>query len=97
MTFLPTKSWIIAALIASPLALGATAASARINVGIGIGIPALVVPAPVVAPPPVVYAQPPVAYAAPPAYYGYGYGAPAVAVGGYWWTDHWGHRHWHRR
>ena len=94
MTTSRTKSWLSAAVIGSALVFGASAASARVDVGIGIGIPPLVVGGPVyAAPPPVVYAPPPVAYAAP----AYGYGYPAPYVGGFWVTDQWGHRHWHRR
>jgi hypothetical protein len=89
-----------AALIAAPLVFGATAAMARVNVGIDVGIPGVFVP-PVVVAPPVVEAPPPVVYA-PPAVYA---APPAVVVapgpvvvgGGYWWTDSYGHRYWRRR
>jgi hypothetical protein len=95
MTASRTKSWLSLAVIGSALVFGASAASARVDVGIGIGIPPLVVaPGPVyAAPPAVVYGPPPVAYAAP----AYGYGYPAPVVGGFWVTDQWGHRHWNRR
>src|SRR5271156_3529636 len=49
--------------------LAASAAQARVFVGVGIGVPGPVYyPAPVVvAPPPVLYAPPPIAYVTPPA------------------------------
>jgi hypothetical protein len=98
MTTSRTKSWLSLAVIGSALVFGASAALARVDVGIGIGIPPLVfAPAPYyAAPPPMVYAPPPVAYAAP----AYGYGYPGVTVGvggGFWANDRYGHRHWHRR
>ncbi len=46
------------ALVATPVALHATPASARVDVGVNFGVPVIV------APPPVVYAAPPVVYAA---------------------------------
>jgi hypothetical protein len=85
------------AAVVSPLILGAQPASARVNVGIDVGIPAIVAPVPYYAPPPVVYAQPEPVYAAPPpVVYAPG---PVVAVGGgYWAYDSFGHRYWrHRR
>ena len=79
------------ALSAALLAWGASPAAARVAVGINFGFPGVVVAPPVyAAPPPVVYAPPPV-YAAPPVVY-----APGPVVGGYWYYDHWGHRHWRR-
>jgi len=55
------------------------------SVGIGIGIP------PIVVAPPAYYAPPPVYYAPPP-YYGYGQRAwiPGHWQGGYWVPPHWG-------
>lgn len=80
------------ATVATPLVLGAQPASARVNFDIGVGIPAIVAPAPVYAPPPVYYAQP--VYAPPPVVYAPG---PVVTVGGYWAYDQFGHRYWHYR
>jgi hypothetical protein len=79
------------------VALGASTASARVNVAIGLGFPGIVAPAPYYSP----YYAPPVVAVAPPSYYyppsGY-YAAPvATYAPGYWWVDRWGHRHWRRR
>jgi hypothetical protein len=91
----PALGLAMLALIAAPLVLGAPAAMARVDVGIDVGIPGLVVAPPVmVAPPPVAYAAPPVYAAPPPVVVAPG---PYVAANGYWWYDQWGHRHWRRR
>jgi hypothetical protein len=81
------------ALMAVPIAFYAVPASARVDVGINFGFPAIIAPPVYVAPPPVVYAAPPVYAVQPQVVYPSG---PYVA-GGYWWHDRWGHRHWHRR
>jgi hypothetical protein len=76
------------ALMALPIALYAVPAAARVDVGINLGFPGVVV-----APPPVVYAAPPAYVVQPQVVYPPG---PYVA-GGYWWYDRGGHRHWRQR
>lgn len=65
--------------VAGVLALGAvaTAAEARVNVGLGINLggPVYAAPAPVYAPPMPAYVAPPA-----PVAYGYGYAAPQAVV-----------------
>jgi hypothetical protein len=93
-------------IIAASILLAAPAAQTRGGFGFSLGIP-LVVPPPVVAaPPPPVVLGPPAYYAPPPPYYyppppayyalppGHYY-APAPGYG-FFWYDHFGHRHWHR-
>ena len=77
-------------------------AHAGVRVSLGIGLPALVVPAPVVvapvpvaiAPPPAVVYSAPVVVVPPPAVYG----VPPVVVGGYYGYryPHWRPHYWHR-
>jgi len=70
--------------------MASTAASARVGVGVDIGVPAYGY----VAPPPVYPYPSPYYYDAPP-YYGPAvdaYYGPYVGIGGVWY-DHWGHRH----
>jgi hypothetical protein len=91
------------ALVATPVALLATPASARVDVGVNFGVPVIVAPPVVVAPPPVVYAAPPpVVYAQPPVVYAqppvaYAPAPVAVVGGGYWAYDHHGRRYWQGR
>jgi hypothetical protein len=84
------KTLGVIAALAGSVALGASAAQARVSVGIGFGMPGYVV-AP---PPPVYYAPPPAPYYGAPAYYA---PAPGYYGPGYWWVDPYGHRHWRRR
>lgn len=88
---------LAAALVTASFPLAATAAQARVGVGINLGFPPIIVPAPVVVapPPPPAVAVPPVVIGPPPYYVlppGYYY-APGY---GYYWYDHWGRRHWAR-
>ena len=81
-------------IMAASILLAAPAAQARVGFGITLGFPPVVVPPPVVVAPPVVAGPPayyaPPYYAPPPYYY-----APAPSYG-FFWYDHFGHRHWHR-
>jgi hypothetical protein len=80
------KKWIVLSALGIAAAGASLAASAHVDLNIGIGLPGVVA-----APPPVVYAQP--AYAPPP---------PVVYYGGDrwhrppprdWHHDHWDHGH----
>ena len=94
------------ALAGTTILLAAPAAEARVGIGFN-----LAVPPPIAAPPPVIVAPPAVAappvgypplvvppplavapmpYYAPPYYF-----APAPSFG-FFWSDRFGHRHWHR-
>jgi hypothetical protein len=76
-------------IMAASILLAAPAAQAHVGIGLNLGIPLVV-------PPPVVAAPPPPVVVGPPAYYAprpYAY-APAPGYGFYWY-DHFGHRHWH--
>jgi hypothetical protein len=85
------RGMIALPIMAASILLAAPAAQAHVGIGLNLGIP-LVVPPPVVAaPPPPVVVGPPAYQAAPP---GYAY-APAPGYG-FFWYDHFGHRHWHR-
>jgi hypothetical protein len=91
-TLKSTLAVALFALAVAPIALHATPASARVNVGINFGVPAVIAPPVVMAPPPVVYAAPPPVVVAPPVVY-----APApVVVGGYWGYHRHGRRYWRR-
>jgi hypothetical protein len=59
------KKWILLSAIGVAAASASFAASAHVDLSIGIGLPGVVA-----APPPVVYAPPPPAYYAPPPAYG---------------------------
>jgi hypothetical protein len=79
--------------MAAGLLLMAPAAEARVGIGLN-----LAVPPPVVVAPPVIAAPPPY-YAPPLGYYyapgaGYYYAPPPSY--GFFWYDHFGHRHWRR-
>jgi hypothetical protein len=84
-----SRSGVIALALTAALIVHAAPASARVDVGISLGVPAIV------APPPVVYVAPPPVVVPPPVIYGPG---PVVIVGGgYWWYDRHSHRRWRRR
>jgi hypothetical protein len=86
------------ALVPVGVLLAMPAAEAHVGFSLGLGFPPVVVPPPVVAAPP--YYPPPPPVAAPPYYYAptYYYAPPPYyAPGfGFFWYDHFGHRHWHR-
>jgi hypothetical protein len=65
------KIYLMAALLGAAVACVSPAASARVNLNIGIGLPGLYAPPPVVYAPQPVYGPPPVVYGAP--YYGGGW------------------------
>ncbi len=89
------KKWLIGSIAAAGLVIS-SAALARVDVGINIGVPGFY-PAPVyVAPPPVYYPPPPVYYRAPPVYVApprYVYPAPVYYRGG---DRHWNRGHYGR-
>ncbi|MEA3117440.1 MAG: hypothetical protein QOI13_710 [Paraburkholderia sp.] len=95
---------LVGGLIGLAVLAVSTAASAHVDLAVGIGFPAPMVysaPTPVyVAPQPVYVAPQPVYAPAPPAYVGgppvYVGGPPQVAVG-YWDRDNWREREWRRR
>ena len=72
-------------IVAASILLAAPAAQAHVGIGLNFGFPPIVVSPPVVAGPPAYYAPPPGYYYAPPPSYGF------------FWYDHFGHRHWHHR
>ncbi|OCZ64598.1 virulence factor [Achromobacter xylosoxidans] len=89
------KKWLIAGAGAAGLLISSVAL-ARVDVGISIGVPGVVYPAPVYAAPAPVYVAPPVVYPAPVYIRGGGYWGPH----GHWRGPDRGYYHgrggWHR-
>ena len=90
------KKWLIAGMGAAGLLIS-SAAMARVDIGVSIGIPGVIFPAPVyVAPQPVYVAPPPPVYYQPVPVYRPRYvrPAPVYYYGGRHWDGHRHNKHW---